>query len=95
MERIGVAVNATHSPAPNNISKVDRIKNHAPDIRKLIFVDLNHRSKEYNKFFQNILTFKYDCKNKHDDGIDSVAQLCDMIYGAKRIRQTVILSNLL
>lgn len=94
-KELGVAVNATHSPAPNNISKVDRIKNHAPDIRKLIFVDLNHRSKEYNKFFQNILTFKYDGKNKHDDGIDSVAQLCDMIYGAKRIRQTVILSNLL
>ena len=45
---------------------------------------MHHRTKEYNKFFQNILTFKYDGKNKNDDGVDSVAQLCDMIYGNKR-----------
>lgn len=83
-EEMCVAVNATHSPAPNTISKVDRIKNHAPDIRRLYFRDLNHRTKEYNKFFQNIITFKTEGKNKHDDGVDSVAQLCDMIYSTKR-----------
>ena len=88
-----VAVNATHSPAPNNVSKVDRIKNHAPDIRKLYFVDMHHRTKEYNKFFQNILTFKYDGKNKNDDGVDSVAQLCDMIYGNKRQNTVEAVAN--
>ena len=83
-KEMGVPVNTTHDPAPNTVSKVDRIKNHAPDIRRLFFIDMNHRTKEYNKFFQNILTFKYDGKNKHDDGVDSVAQLCDMIYGDRR-----------
>lgn len=90
---LGVPVNATHSAAPNNISKVDRIKNHAPEIRKLYFIDREHRTKEYNKYFQNILTFKTEGKNKHDDGIDSTAQLCDMIYGNKRIRKTTIISS--
>ena len=90
---LGVSVNATHSAAPNNISKVDRIKNHAPEIRKLYFIDREHRTKEYNKYFQNILTFKTEGKNKHDDGIDSTAQLCDMIYGNKRIRKTIIISS--
>lgn len=89
-----IPVNATHSAAPTNIAKVDRIKNHAPDIRKLYFVDMNHRTKEYNKFFQNIISFKYDGKNKHDDAPDSVAQLCDMIYG-KRKRKTTIIQGLL
>ncbi len=88
-KNLGVAVNTTHDPAPNTISKVDRIKNHAPDIRKLYFVDMNHRTKEYNKFIQNIFSFKYDGKNKHDDGVDSVAGLCDMIYGNKQKYGTV------
>ena len=88
-DKLGVAVNTTHDPAPNTISKVDRIKNHAPDIRKLYFVDINHRTKEYNKFMQNIFSFKYDGKNKHDDGVDSVAGLCDMIYGNKQKYGTV------
>lgn len=90
---LGVPVNATHSPAPNNISKIDRIKNHAPDIRKLFFIDREHRTKEYNKYFQNILSFKTEGKNKHDDGIDSTAQLCDMIYGNKRVRKTIIMGS--
>jgi predicted phage terminase large subunit-like protein len=88
-KEMGVPVNATHDPAPNTISKLDRIKNHAPDIRKLHFVDMNHRTKEYNKYIQNILSFKYDGKNKHDDGVDSTAQLCDMIYSERRKSKVV------
>lgn len=92
-KNLNAPVNATHDAAPNNISKVDRIKNHAPDIRKLYFVDREHRTKEYNQYFQNILTFKTDGKNKHDDGIDATAQLCDMIYGRRRTRNTVIIQS--
>jgi len=92
-KKLNAPVNATHDAAPNNISKVDRIKNHAPDIRKLYFVDREHRTKEYNQYFQNILTFKTDGKNKHDDGIDATAQLCDMIYGRRRTRNTVIIQS--
>jgi predicted phage terminase large subunit-like protein len=92
-EKLNAPVNATHDAAPNNISKADRIKNHAPDIRKLYFIDRDHRTKEYNQYFQNILTFKTEGKNKHDDGIDATAQLCDMIYGRKRTRNTVIIQS--
>lgn len=87
-------VNTTHDPAPNDMSKKDRIKNHAPDIRKLYFIDIKHRTKEYNKFFQNILFYKVEGKNKHDDGVDSVAQLCDMIYGEPNVsRKTRIIPS--
>lgn len=89
----GYAINTTHHSAPTNIAKVDRIKNHAPDIRKLYFVKISKQNKEYRKFFQNILSFKTEGKNKHDDGIDSVAQLCDMIYGNKRAATVEAVKN--
>lgn len=85
----GYAINASHDPADNKTAKMDRIKNHAPDIRKLHFVDMRYQTKEYRKYFQNILSCTYDGKMKHDDGVDSTAQLCDMIYGNKRARAKV------
>lgn len=78
----GYPVNATHDPADNQRAKIDRIRNHAPDIRELYFVSMKYQTKEYRKFFQNILSCTYEGKMKHDDGVDSVAQLCDMIYGS-------------
>lgn len=80
----GYPVNTTHDPADNQTAKMDRIKNHAPDIRKLHFVDMKYQSKEYRKYFQNILSCTYEGRMKHDDGVDSTAQLCDMIYGTRR-----------
>lgn len=92
----GYPINTTHDPADNKTAKMDRIKNHAPDIRKLHFVDMKHQSKEYRKYFQNILSCTYDGKMKHDDGVDSTAQLCDMIYGARKQRkQAVIMEGFL
>lgn len=90
----GYPVNATHDPADNQSAKIDRIKNHAPDIRKLYFLDMKYQSKEYGKYFQNILSCTYEGKMKHDDGVDSTAQLCDMIYGAP-VRKAVIMKNFL
>ena len=83
-EKDGYPINTTHDPADNKTAKMDRIKNHAPDIRKLYFVNMKHQTKEYRKYFQNIISCTYDGKMKHDDGIDSTAQLCDMIYGNRR-----------
>ena len=40
-----------------------------------------------NKYFQNILSCTYDGKMKHDDGVDSTAQLCDMIYSNRKRRK--------
>lgn len=92
-KKLNVPVNTTHDPAPNDISKKDRIRNHAPDIKNLRFLERQYRTAEYQKYFTNILTFKIEGKNKHDDGIDSTAQLCDMIYGDRRIRKTVIIKS--
>lgn len=90
----GYPINTSHDPADNQTAKMDRIKNHAPDIRKLHFVDMRYQTKEYRKYFQNILSCTYEGKMKHDDGVDSTAQLCDMIYGNKRkSRQTIIMSS--
>ena len=85
----GYPINTSHDPADNKTAKMDRIKNHAPDIRKLHFVDMRYQTKEYRKYFQNIISCTYDGKMKHDDGVDSTAQLCDMIYGDKRARAKV------
>lgn len=93
-EEDGYPINATHDPADNQNSKFERIKNHAPDIRRLYFLDMKYQSKEYRKYFQNILSCTYEGKMKHDDGVDSTAQLCDMIYGNKRRnRKTRIMSS--
>lgn len=93
-EEDGYPVNATHDPADNQTAKMDRIKNHAPDIRKLHFVAMKHQTKEYRKYFQNILSCTFEGKMKHDDGVDSTAQLCDMIYGDRRSRKkTMIISS--
>lgn len=90
----GYPVNTTHDPADNKTAKMDRIKNHAPDIRKLHFIDMKFQSKEYRKYFQNIISCTYDGKMKHDDGVDSTAQLCDMIYGNKhKRRKAMIISS--
>lgn len=80
----GYPINTSHDPADNKTAKMDRIKNHAPDIRKLYFVDMRYQTKEYRKYFQNILSCTYEGKMKHDDGVDSTAQLCDMIYSEKK-----------
>lgn len=85
-EKDGYPINTSHDPADNKVAKMDRIKNHAPDIRKLYFIDMKYQTKEYRKYFQNILGCTYEGKMKHDDGVDSTAQLCDMIYGDRRKR---------
>lgn len=89
----GYPINTSHDPADNQTAKMDRIKNHAPDIRKLHFVDMKYQTKEYRKYFQNILSATFEGKMKHDDGIDSTAQLCDMIYGNKRMARAEAISN--
>lgn len=92
-EKDGYPINTSHDPADNQTAKMDRIKNHAPDIRKLHFVDMKYQTKEYRKYFQNILSATFEGKMKHDDGIDSTAQLCDMIYGNKRSARVEAIRN--
>lgn len=83
-EEDGYPISTSYDPADNKTAKMDRIKNHAPDIRKLHFVDMKFQTKEYRKYFQNIISCTYEGKMKNDDGVDSTAQLCDMIYRVRR-----------
>lgn len=89
----GYPINVTHDPADNQTAKMDRIKNHAPEIKKLKFINPKFQKKEYKKYFQNVISCTYEGKMKHDDGIDSTAQLCDMIYSPKKARKTVIIPS--
>lgn len=71
--------NITSKSAPTNTSKIQRIYDKAPDIReRLIFRESGKRSKEYELFMQNVLSFKLVGKNKHDDAPDSLAMIIEM-----------------
>lgn len=74
----GYRLNITMRPASTKQKKEYRIRDRAPEIREMYFLHSDFRSKEYQKFMQNVFSFKLNGKNKHDDAPDSLAQLCDM-----------------
>lgn len=54
--------------------KTQRIFDRAPDIKSMmVFRDEQNRSKEYQRFMQNVFSFTVEGKNKHDDAPDSLA----------------------
>lgn len=75
--------NITWQPPSSQKSKLARIFDKAPEIREMYFLESNCRSKEYQKFMQNIFSFKMEGKNPHDDAPDSMAQLCEMKLGGR------------
>lgn len=77
----GYRLNSYGRAAPGITGKRNRILDRAPEIREMYFLDSAHRSKPYQKFLQNLWSFKKEGKVKHDDGPDSMAQLCMMKYG--------------
>lgn len=75
----GLRINLTTKPAVQTTSKAQRIFDNAPDIREhMIFLDPGKRDKEYNKFMENIFSFKVLGKNRHDDAPDSCSQAIEM-----------------
>ena len=87
----GIRVPVHPSPAPNTISKQQRIFDKSSDIRsKFLFVEPNNWNKEYNLFMQNVLSFKVIGKNKHDDAPDSLAQAADVAFQRNYIRTAII-----
>ncbi len=79
----GYKLNITSHSAPTNVAKEIRIRDKAPEIRELYFLESGKRSKEYELFMQNVFSFSITGKNKHDDAPDSLAQAVDMITGMK------------
>lgn len=76
----GIHVNITSLKAPTNQSKLGRIIQFAPDIRKWYFLAEKHQSKEYRAFMREVSTFVQTGKNAHDDAPDALAQLADELY---------------
>lgn len=76
----GVHINIYSRRAPNTQSKLARIIQYAPDIRKFYFVAPKYQSGEYKRFMTEVTTFVQTGKNAHDDACDSLAQLADELY---------------
>lgn len=82
----GVHINISSRKAPNNQSKMARIIQFAPDIKKFYFLDKKHRSAEYQAFMDELTTFTQMGKNPHDDAADSLAMLADEVFsGGSRV----------
>lgn len=68
-------------PAPNNVSKEQRIYDHAPEIREsFLFLENGHRSKSYQMYMDNVFGFTIVGRNKHDDAPDSLAMAASMVF---------------
>jgi predicted phage terminase large subunit-like protein len=93
LRKDGVHVNITARRAPNNQSKIARIIQYSPDIKKFYFIspgrDENgkpYRTEEYQKFMDELTTFSQMGKNAFDDAADSLAQMADeLLHGSARV----------
>lgn len=89
LRKEGIHINVTARRAPNNQSKMGRIIQFSPDIKKFYFIDEKNRSKEYQTFMDELCTFSQTGKNPHDDAPDSLAMLADELYHGTSARVEV------
>ena len=80
LRKDGVHVNVFSKRAPSNQSKLARIIQFAPDIKKFYFLADRYRSAEYREFMREVTTFVQTGKNVHDDACDSLAMVADELY---------------
>lgn len=81
------SINLSHKKAPTNVSKMVRIEQHAPNIKRFYFRDRSCRDKEYQKFMDEVCSFSFTSKNLHDDAPDSLAMLVDYLFtGVKSVK---------
>ena len=68
--------------------KTQRIFDRAPDIKsKMVFLDEQNRSREYQQFMQSVFSFTYEGKNKHDDAPDCLAMaIVHLMQRAQKVR---------
>lgn len=78
--KAGYHCGVTTAKAPTTMSKVARIEQYAPDIRRFVFLDSKHRSEEYKNFMLETMTFSFTAKNLHDDAPDSLAGLACYLF---------------
>lgn len=85
-----IHINLSYRKAPNTLSKLARIIQVAPDIKKLYFRDSKHSDTEYKAFMKELTSFVMTGKNKHDDAPDSLAMLINLLvdsFGEVKIFQ--------
>lgn len=97
LEKRGYTCSCNTKPAPNNISKEDKIKGYEGKIKTLIIfldgtkhdkermlaegVTYYERSPQYERALEEMSMFVTIGKNKSDDAPDSIAQLCAKAFG--------------
>jgi len=77
----GIRINMSYKKAPTTQSKLSRIIQYAPDIKRFYFLDAKNRSSEYEKFMRELTLFTVSGKNLHDDAADACGMLVDFLNG--------------
>ena len=85
LRKDGVRINMSYKKAPTTQSKMSRIIQYSPDIKRIYFRDEKNRSSEYEKFMRELTMFTVSGKNLHDDAPDSLSMLVDFITGGVKI----------
>lgn len=80
LRKDGVHISIFSRRAPTTQSKLGRIIQFSPDIKRFYFKAEKHQSKEYRAFMTEVTTFTQTGKNLHDDAPDSLAMLADELY---------------
>lgn len=77
----GYRCNISTKRAPTTQSKMARIEQYSPDIRKLYFRSEKCRNEEYTRFMNEVTGYSFTGTNLHDDAPDSlgglVAYMCE------------------
>lgn len=78
----GFKTNISWSKADNKVSKMAKIIQYAPDIkRRCVFLAKEYRSQEYQEAMDELTMFTQVGKNEHDDAPDGLAQLIQLADG--------------
>lgn len=85
----GFKTNVTWAKASNQIAKMAKIIQYAPDIkRRFYFLKPELRSEEYQAAMEELTTFVQVGKNEHDDAPDGLVQLLQLIDGGTLAKVT-------
>lgn len=79
-EKHNYSANIGSKRASSKMSKLSRIEQHAPAIKRFYFRDASCRDTDYKKFMDELTTFSFTSKNLHDDAADALAGLADKLY---------------
>lgn len=85
LDEHGYHCNITTAKAPTNMSKVARIEQYTPDIKRFLFLTPKKQNDEYKKFMAEVMTFSFTAKNMHDDAPDSLAGLANYLFEKPKV----------